>query len=119
MGYATTVKIVAGMPARDPAPIVHISLDDGNPWEASVEETGASLQSPWASHHHDALSHVDPLEMERADLGSENESPRRSQADELGTTALAPMDEVALVAPVQPDPDSSRAPHCPAGIEID
>lgn len=106
MGYATTVKIVAGIPVRDPAPIVHISLDEGTPRETASEETGAQLPSPWASHHHDAPSDVDPLELERADLASENESPRRSQANELGTAALAPLDRVAMVAPVQPDPDS-------------
>jgi squalene-hopene cyclase-like protein len=108
MGYATTVKIVAGIPVRDPAPIVHISLDEGNPRETASEEAGAQLPSPWASHHHDAPSDVNPLDLERADVASENESSRRSQADELGTAALAPLDRVAMVAPIQPDPDSPQ-----------
>ncbi len=108
MGYATTVKIVAGIPVRDPAPIVHISLDEGNPRETASEEAGARLPSPWASHHHDAPSDVNPLDLERADVASENESSRRSQADELGTAALAPLDRVAMVAPIQPDPDSPQ-----------
>ncbi len=106
MGYATTVKIVSGIPAHDPAPVVHISLDDGNPTETSMKEAGAQLPSPWASHHHDTSADVEPLEVERADLAGGDDSPRRSQAEELGTTAVAPLDRVAMVGPVQPAPNS-------------
>ena len=106
MGYATTVKIVAGIPTREPEPIVHISLDDGNPWEDRSEEAGATTESPWTSHHHDAPADLDRLTAERAEVGGEEELPRRSQADELGTTAVSPLEDVAMVAPVQPDPES-------------
>lgn len=106
MGYATTVKIVSGIPVRDPAPVVHISLDEGSPWDKSTEESGAELTSPWTSHHDDQPAAVDPVEVERADLAVEDDSPRHSQADELGTAALAPLDDVAMVAPVRPDPNA-------------
>jgi hypothetical protein len=115
MGYATTVKIVSGMPVRDSAPVVHISLDDGSPWETSTQETGAEIPGPWASHHHQTPAKTDPLEMKRADLATANDSHRHSQADKLGATPLSPMEHVALVGPVQPDPDSP--PEAPSQRE--
>jgi len=109
MGYATTVKIVSGIPVRDPAPVMNVALDDGNPWETPVEEPGAPVPSPWASHHHDSPTAPEPLEVERADLADENESARPSQAEELGTVPISPAQRVAMLGPVQPEPNSPGA----------
>lgn len=108
MGYATTVKIVAGIPVRDPEPFVHISLDNGNPWDSDTppEEGGAPLPSPWTSHHDDTPAQTEALELAREEVAGGEDSPRHSQTDELGTTPLAPTERVALVAPVQSNPDS-------------
>ncbi len=109
MGYATTVKIVSGIPVRDPAPVMNVALDDGYPWESPVEEPGAQVASPWASHHHDSPAAPEPLEVERAELASENESARPSQAEEPGAVPISPAPRVAMLGPVQPEPNSPGA----------
>ncbi len=106
VGYASTVKIVAGLPAREPAPVVEVSLEDGDAWEASLDATGPKVPSPWASHHDETPAEVDPLEIPRADLAAENDSHRQSIAEELATTPPSPIEDVAMVGPIQPNPDS-------------
>ncbi|MDD4268162.1 MAG: hypothetical protein GXY25_06550 [Pirellulaceae bacterium] len=108
-GYATTVKIVSGLPPRAPAPIVHIALDDGDPWDARSPEAGVERPRPWASHHHPSSIAPAPLDLDRADAPDDGPRERPARAPSPGLSTSIPLDDLAVAGPLQPDPDAPSA----------
>ncbi|MBN1910785.1 MAG: hypothetical protein JW818_13655 [Pirellulales bacterium] len=102
-GYATTVRIVAGVPDRSGEPMMRVSLTETGPLPDVMEEQTAPARKPWETPEDEPIvqSELDDASRVEADVAS---APERAPT-EVKTTLPPdmPLRDVPLADAAEPD----------------
>ncbi len=119
MAYASTVKFDSQLPPGAPEPVVQVFLEDGQILETVLDQPRPEDPAPAAGRSDEAHPEIQPLEIPSPDLAEKADSAGHGQAEDLGTPPIPPIDDVAKVATVLPDPEPlpEAPPQQPAPLQ--
>jgi len=112
-GYATTVRIVSGMPPIE-EPVLRVSLIDGSVPQAAGAQQPTSEKEPWEQFLHERVSQPQPVDPEREIPDKPPELERRTVAEETALPSELPPRHLAMVGPdvelPEPEPQETAEP---------